>query len=440
MMISKSPAFPSASQPGKPAAQTTDRWDRIAHYSLLTAIFFSGWNILRVGSINLTFSDIALLVCLIIIAVRGRMTTMPFGSLTPFWLMGLVMMLGGLFVGSVVNGDPLRWINIALQYSVSLLLIPMVLMQQDERTRSLAPLLFVLGTVLSQIIGIGTTLLFTPVQTTPWMGNDFYTGNMRLGSMAGEPNSNGAAVAFAFPMLIYVIRKRQIPWIVSLACLVLLGWGLLLTASFSGFAATLLTVLICLLMLGGFAYAFRLGLVGGIAVALFLASGAPLPQAFQQRVGTALESGDISKAGTFMGRSQLIEEAWTFTEYHSVIGMGVDRYRQLSAHDNPVHNLYLLIWNEGGIVAFAGLIMLLTLLVLLATGGPRDRERKAPAVAVLLVFLMYTTSYPHMYSRMWIMPVMVMLALLYTPRRKAPPTHSRFIYASPAGPPHLLSF
>lgn len=439
MMISTPPAFPSAPQPGKSAEPVGNRWDRIAHYSLLTAIFFSGWNILRVGSVNLTFSDIALLICLIITASRGGLTPMPFGSLTPFWLMGIVLMLGGLFIGSVVNGDPLRWINIALQYSVSLLLIPMVLMQQEERTRSLAPLLFVLGTVLSQIIGIGTTLLFTPAETTPWMGNDFYSGNMRLGSMAGEANSNGAAVAFAFPMLIYVMRRRLIPWIASLACLVLLGWGLMLTASFSGFAATLLTVLICLLLLGGFAYAFRLGLVGGIAVALFLASGASLPHTFQQRVGSALETGDISKAGTFLGRSQLIEEAWTFAEQNSVIGMGVDRYRQLSAYDNPVHNLYLLIWNEGGIIAFAGLILLLTLLALMAAGGPPDRERKAPTVAVLVVFLIYTTSYPHMYSRMWIMPVMVMLALLHGPRR-APPEQPRFIYPAPAGPPHVLSF
>src|SRR3546814_14522839 len=87
-----------------------------------------------------------------------------------------------------------------------------------------------------------------------------------------------------------------------------------------------------------------------------LASGAPLPKAFQERVGNAVESGDINQAGTFLNRSQLMEEAWGFAEDYTVIGMGVDRYRELSAYDNPVHNLFLLIWNEGGAIAFCGQI------------------------------------------------------------------------------------
>jgi hypothetical protein len=56
---------------------------------------------------------------------------------------------------------------------------------------------------------------------------------------------------------------------------------------------------------------------------------------------------------------------------------------------------------------------------------------------VVLVFLIYTMSYPHMYSRMWVMPVMVALATLYAPRRNEKADDGRLIYARPVGPQPL---
>jgi O-antigen ligase len=415
-------------------------WDTVARRTLLVAIFLSGWSLLRVGPINLTFSDVAFLLSFAITALRGRLSATPFRSLTPFWLLGLVMMLGGLFVGSVVNGDPLRWVNIALQYTVAFLFIPMLLMQQDERTTRIAPLVFALGITLSEIVGILATFFLTFHDTLPWLGDGFITGNGRLGSMAGQPNPNGAVVAFSLPMLLYAMRHRLISTLGGIACFILLLWGLMLSASFTGFSASLIAIFTTLLLIG-VRYVLRLGFVMAVAAGLFFASGAPLPKAFQERVGNAVESGDINQAGTFINRSQLMEDAWGFAEDNSIIGMGVDRYRELSAYDNPVHNLYLLIWNEGGAVGFVGLIILLGLLCLLAaTGLRRSRDRGAMAISVMLVFLIYTMSYPHMYSRMWVMPVMVALAATYARRGPERADGARLIYARPVGPHQLPQF
>jgi len=415
-------------------------WDRIARYCLLIAIFLSGWGLLRVGQINLTFSDFFFLISFAITGLRGRLSVTPFRSLTPFWLTGLVMMLGGLFVGSVFNGDPLRWVNIALQYTVAFLFIPILLMQQEEKMVRIAPLIFMLGITCSELIGIAASFFLTFHDTLHWLGDGFITGNGRLGSMAGQPNPNGAVVAFSLPMLLYSMRHRLIGSLGGFACLILLLWGLMLSASFTGFAASLLAIFTTLLLMG-VRYIFRLGLVVGVAAGLFLASGAPLPKAFQERVGNAVESGDIGQAGTFINRSQLIEEAWGFAEENTIIGMGVDRYRELSAYDNPVHNLFLLIWNEGGAIAFCGLIILLTLICLLAVNGLRiSRDKGAMAAAVVLVFLIYTLSYPHMYSRMWVMPVMVALAATYVQRRPVRSDAARLIYARPVGPQPLPEF
>ena len=387
--------------------------DRIFLPLILIGVFLSSWSLFRLGSMNVTVSDIALMLCLAMVASQGRLNLMPFGPLTPFWVVALTLMLGGLFVSSVINGDPLRWANVAVQYAMAYLFIPILLMGQERRITQLLPVFFVLGTTLSEAIGITATFFFTMQDTIDYLGDGFITGNQRLGSMAGQPNPNGAVIAFSMPMLIYTLIKGSMPKLLGLVCGVTLLWGLMLSASFTGFFASMTAIGITLALIG-IRHLVRLGLVIAVAAGLFFASGAPLPKAFQERVGGAVETGDISQAGTFLNRSELIAEAWGFAEDTAVIGMGVDRYRELSHHDNPVHNLYLLIWNEGGAVAFLGLVGLLAMLCIFAVGGlRRSREAGGMACAVVIVFLIYTASYPHMYSRMWMVPVFTALGVIY---------------------------
>lgn len=402
-----------AAPPHPRRAGSSKNRDRIFLPLILIGVFLSSWSLFRLGSMNVTVSDIALMLCLAMVASQGRLNLMPFGPLTPFWVVALTLMLGGLFVSSVINGDPLRWANVAVQYTMAYLFIPILLMGQERRITQLLPVFFVLGTTLSEAIGITATFFFTMQDTVDYLGDGFITGNQRLGSMAGQPNPNGAVIAFSMPMLIYTLIKGSMPKLLGLVCGVTLLWGLMLSASFTGFFASMTAIGITLALIG-IRHLVRLGLVIAVAAGLFFASGAPLPKAFQERVGGAVETGDISQAGTFLNRSELIAEAWGFAEDTAVIGMGVDRYRELSHHDNPVHNLYLLIWNEGGAIAFLGLVGLLAMLCIFAVGGlRRSREAGGMACAVVIVFLIYTASYPHMYSRMWMVPVFTALGVIY---------------------------
>ena len=152
-----------------------------------------------------------------------------------------------------------------------------------------------------------------------------------------------------------------------------------------------------------------------VGIGLLIASGAPLPAAFEKRVGGAISSGDISEAGTFVGRVQLIKEAWHLSEETTIIGLGVDEFRNHSHTHQPVHNLYLLFFTEGGIVAFVGLLLLLGLISILPLTGMRvDRDAAALALSVSVVFMIYTMASPHIYARLSVMPVMLTLALLFT--------------------------
>src|SRR3546814_9093169 len=126
--------------------------------------------------------------------------------------------------------------------------------------------------------------------------------------------------------------------------------GLLLSASFTGFFSALI-VLFLFLIVGGTRQTLKAGLVLAVAGAVLLASGFELPEVFQGRVGEALETGDMSQAGTFTGRMDLILEAWEIVEDTMFVGIGVDQYRVVSPTQVPVHNHYLLLWAEGGLLA-----------------------------------------------------------------------------------------
>ncbi|PSJ36378.1 O-antigen ligase family protein [Allosphingosinicella deserti] len=387
---------------------------------MFLSVLAGSWHLLRPGTLNISVSDVAFVGCFAIMVATGRLSGTPFGGLTPLWFLAVATMLGGLFVSTAIHGDLSRWLVVGAQYSFALCLIPMLLNSYSMSETSRLPLIYCLGTAMSELIGIIAINLFSYGQTSALLGTKFITGSGRLGALAGEANWNGAVIAFSLPMLIYTLHKRIIGWIPAAICGAILVWGLLLSASFTGFSATMLSVSVTLLLLG-WRQMMRLAVVLGIAAAIFFASGAPLPATFEKRVAGAIASGDLNQAGTFAGRAELIKEAWGMAEDTAIIGLGVDRFREESLHGAPVHQLYLLIWTEGGFIAFLGLLATLGVLGLLAFNALRiDKAAGAMAAGVLVVFLVYTNSSAHMYARLWLMPVMVALSAVYA--RRGPET------------------
>jgi O-antigen ligase len=357
-------------------------------------------------------ADVALLGAAAIYLGHGRLNLAPFGAMTPIWLLGLGAMLGGLFVSSAVNGDLTRWLAIAAQYGVAFFLVPVLLMAADARLAQRLVVIYVMGIVASQSVGILSYFLLS-ASDTAFLSPGFVAPNGRIGAMAGEPNPNGATVAFALPMLLYAWRKGLLSVIVVISSSLILLWGLVLSASATGTIASMIAVGTAL-ALTGLGRLLKVMFVVVAAGALYIGSGAPVPKVFEKRVGTAIVTGDLTKAGTFEGRSELIVEAWAQTENNLLIGMGADKFRDVSAYGEPVHNLHLLIWNEGGALAYVGLLMMLGMMGIFALAGlPERRDEAAMALSVVIVFLIYTMSIAHMYSRFWVLPVILALSTMY---------------------------
>jgi O-antigen ligase len=169
---------------------------------------------------------------------------------------------------------------------------------------------------------------------------------------------------------------------------------------------------------------------------LFLLAGGVdyLPQTFHERVLVALTTGDVSAAGTFEARNELMHEALNLIDGERVswLGIGADQFRLISAAEAPVHNSFLLLWAEGGIVSFLGWLMFCSIgLIVWAVARSRGLMPygRSAVLASFAVFLIITNVSAHIYARYWyavlliiMQPTLIELSKQFVAgRRRLPP-------------------
>lgn len=396
-----------------PVMRAQDRPERIRQWLIAAGCFFLSWQIVRLRMINISASDMLFLLAFLILLVRNRLNLLAMESLTALWALALSAMLGGLLIGSVFNGVPLRFANIGAQYLLGFLIIPMVLMSEDRLWLRKCLLAFVLGVTLSQLIALGAANLLTHSEAKAIFGPTVSTGNGRIGGLVADANLNGAIIGMALIALFNARHHRLVAIVPTLVIVGILLWALLATASFTAFAAAAIATIVYFLF-ADFGRFLRVGVPMLLAFAAYVLSGFPLPEAFSERVLGALLSGDIAQAGTFTHRAELIAEAWEMSKDTLFVGLGVDRFRVESAYGAPVHNFWLLLLTEGGLLAVTGLAALaLVLLVMGFRGLTISRDDGAMILAIFWIFLIFTTAIPHMYNRLWIVPLVLAIAATF---------------------------
>lgn len=374
-----------------------------------------------------TYSDVLFVIVASGLMLAGRVSPQPFGALTMPWLAALGAMLGGLFVGSIASPDPLRWPIVASQYSFAWLLLPVLMTAYDRPRLIMLAKALAAGVVAMEAFGAMVYFLYAGSfwETRNLLGVSFLTGAHRLGAFTADANWNGCAAASALPIVYFLTLNRDIRPSTGLVATGILMLGVALTASFTAFSSAMLASLLFFLLAGrGLKISHIVLAMAVIAVAV--GAEIKLPEPFKARVVNAFTSGDINEAGTFVGRAALIREAWGQAEDHLLIGSGADQYRVSSVQHAPVHNMYLLLWVEGGLVAAVGWIGMMAVLFAASlapfsgdrpTPFRRDRLAGAMALSTLTVLLVFSTSSPHMYARFWGMPVLLAIAIGATPQR-----------------------
>lgn len=392
--------------------------------ALVAAVFLSTYITWRPLAIMFTFSDALFILSGALLLLRRRLPGRPLGPLMPFWMLSFSLLILGLLVGSLVNGDPVRWLIVASQYGFAWLVLPVLLIGHGHDNTTLLIKSLLAGMFGMQLFAALVYYAFdgTALEAQAIFGHDFIAGNRRVAAFLADANWNAAAISMSLMFALYCGVRRLMGTAIVVVLVAVLSLGLLLTASFTGFASTV-SALVIFCVIAGIRPGLRTVLALAAAAAILVQAGYGLPKAFESRVAGALTTGDISQAGTYEGRMGLMEEAWEMVGERILIGVGVDQFRVVSSHGAPVHNMYLLIWAEGGLASLTGWLgMLVTLAVAAVFTYRQDRVAAALTASIAWIFIVFSTANPHMYNRLWAVPVLLALAVAMPAlsRREAP--------------------
>ncbi|WP_159587184.1 O-antigen ligase family protein [Chelativorans xinjiangense] len=372
-------------------------------------VFLAPVNVLKLPAFYFTISDAFAVLCLATMALNGTIRLKPLGPGTAFWVFGLVMMIGALLVSSLLVGAVDRGLILSLQYLFAYFLLPIVFLARPwDQTITLMKV-FVASMVVMAIHGIYVVNIVGETNTI------FVSGSGRLQGFVERENECGALLALTVPMVLSMTAMRLMRTVIAVPVLILLCYGIMLTGSNTALYSMLFGLGIFLL----FTLTPKGIVVGAVSVAAMWSSLSipavrdTLPAAFKKRVLSGLESGDLSAAGTFADRMLLNEEAFRLGEGALLLGHGADQYREISDYGSPVHNVYLLIWNEGGLPALIGFLIMLSGAAITVRMAWRRREGRQAAIcgfSAVALFAILINAAPHVYGRFWAVPVLLSLA------------------------------
>ena len=375
---------------------------------MLAGCGLMSWHLSRVPAVNVTISDLLLIAATALVLVRYRLSIRPLGTMSYIWILCVLAFLGALLASSVANYGPGRWVVVAPQYILSLVVMPMLFGSFTKLFLQRCLLWFAYGIVVSQVIGLAVKYAL-PVTISEFLPDKVVLANDRIGAMAGEGNWNGAMIGFGMVIIMHASLTRSLHWLAGIACLAVLSWALLETGSVTGLFATVAGLATLILARGGRSLAGWVLLLVAVP-SLYVGFGYPMPEIFEQRVASALASGSLEQAGTFADRSRLIVESWEIADDTLLVGLGVDQYRVISSDGAPVHNFPLLALTEGGLLAAIAVIgMFIAMFAMALARLGEERSSGAIMLAMVVVLAVFSLAIPHMYTRIWFPPVLLAL-------------------------------
>ncbi|WBU63453.1 O-antigen ligase family protein [Paracoccus aerodenitrificans] len=389
---------------GEFSAPGTDWGENFWHFDLFLAaitVFVAPMQYFRVSFAYITLADVFALLTVLTMMASGRLPLHPFGRGAIIWYSSVFMLAFGLLFSSVVNGELLDGALVSGQYCFSLLIMPLVILQRPRDEAVLLIKVFVASMVVIMLHG-AWYMEYAPDDLR------FVTRNGRLASLIERENDAGALAAMSIVFTLWLLFIREIRLWIAVPVLIPLGYGLLLTGSNTGFFLTLIgaTALVVL--------SFRVRLILGLLVVglvgvfvLYSWGHLFLPEIFLRRVFGALETGDVGRAGTFSDRMFLIHEALRLTRDTIFVGMGADQYRMVSAHGAPVHNTYLLLLAEGGLISLLGYFGLFVTVLFLCWPVMMNHQTRWYAVLTITITVMLAlvqNGLAHLYARFWLVP------------------------------------
>jgi O-antigen ligase len=377
---------------------------------LVAAIFLVSFLSIHVPDILFTLSD-ALFLFLFIGNWRKKADLLPNKFLKQVWNLAVFLFFLGFLISSF-NSDFIRFITLIIQYLFCFLVLSSVitnLVKNDIDYLFLLIKSYVAGIATVSLIGIILYFFFPDISI-----NYSTSALRRMGSLMYNPNQLASNIATAFLFLLFLIERKKVNLAFKAFCMFCLLLGMALTSSFGGILALLSGTIVFFIIGKNRAVVLNLIVVGIVSIIVF-SFFIPLPEVFSERVINNLKATDVADLGSYEARVKLAEKAWDFISANPITGVGADNFIEASHMHNDVHNGYILIWVEGGILSIFGLILITLIFPLYAfLFGSADFKKDklnlySVSFAFTLLFILNISSHTQFYGRYWFVPFFLLL-------------------------------
>ncbi|ESY74516.1 hypothetical protein X740_31600 [Mesorhizobium sp. LNHC221B00] len=390
------------------AASLSNGTGKIGLWLAMASVFLTPFNILRVDTFYFTASDAFALAAVFAMVLGKSLSPAPLAAGTLLWNTGVALLCGMLLLSSLINGDPQRGFIISAQYLYAYFLLAFMLASRPWSETVLLTKALICSIGLMCIHGI------VVIDILKQQGTYLTSGNGRFIGWVERENECATLIALAVPLLLWLVAsggaRPRWAWI----GVPLFAYGIVLTGSNTGLIGLVVALTVFVAMTGSWRRIILLAVSSLGAFFVVVTWGRDfLPPIFQRRVLNALQSGDIDEAGTFADRMRLIHEAITKADSSSLLGIGADQYRHFSELHAPVHNVYLLIWVEAGLLGLIGFLLMLVAGIIIGMLAARLRQGRISAICTLttvLLFAALANALPHLYSRFFVVPLLLGIA------------------------------
>lgn len=397
---------------------------------MIIATFLSTFATIRFFGVFFTLSDLLFIaagLALLFQELDHARTDHPLGRMKKLWyvwIVGTALMVIGYLVSEMlmISGDS-QVITTTLQYIFVFIYLPLLFRRLDYNEKLESAKAYFLGLACMILIGSLLWLFFKPIYLE-LANSNILVGRLRVGSFIG---SNGIArlVGLAIPLIyiVYISRKITLKTIILLSAIFIIG--IALAASWGGTLVASLSIIVLILLLGFYSpkHSWKMIILVAAIIAFIVFVNVYLysdwSTEFESRIISSFNVGDSEEYGSLELRKELAKEAFSYIEENPIFGIGAGQYVDYSRFDAQAHNSYLLIYVEGGILCFLGLLAILFSSIIYAYRfGYRDKSSPigVAILASVVIFLLSGFVSNALYPRYTIIPLIIALSLLDGPK------------------------
>lgn len=382
---------------------------------------FSTVTFFRPFEINITYSDIAffLLFCFVLNLKNKSLNIFNNNLTLVIYIISTVLFFLGFFL-PIPFVDPENFLGAFVQYFACVFFLPVLLsffIKNDIDFINHALVLLVSFLAITGIVGFSLAIY----DISYLIDSELSTITGRYSGFSGNPNIYAGILSITLPLALFVTNSVKDGLLFSLFVYSGYAAGLVASGSFGGMFASSLCFLTFIMLSGNFKRNIVIIAIFCIVASLIL-SLIGVPDVFNDRVIAAVQDrldDSPSRLGSYDERLISNAEAFNFFMDSPIVGIGLNNYMENSALTYTVHNTYLLVAAEGGILSFLGLVVLAIVPIVNVLSKKTNDINVWPVVVSFVLSLIFTMQvFPHIYSRSWFVPYFLLILICNQGLRK----------------------